>query len=436
MSADAVDVTSVQRLCFRSKRRDPLAGVQAVGILLRDDRMLDAWQRFFRSWQAASDALRTTFHEDGAGGRITAMLHSSGPDLVVHLAPARDVEEAKDRVARQLDDHEARLDRLPLSRHHTVPLDDGSWFVLVVSEHIIHDSGTVATTFAALAEITAGHDPLDLVAGALPYQAFASRERDLVEGPEAVERLAWWKSHLDGVRPIRLPRVGPRQQQVRGVLGRPRSAGWPPEGAGDDVTPFDLVSAALLVTLSPHLDDAPVVFNMPWDRRRGLDPGFRRTAGNMVEYLPLRLHLRPGMRFGDLVALVAEERRAARARVLPLAFLLDELGLPWEDDPTPLLQVMVNLVPSMAAPLLLQPRPKALPLADRVELHPAPPIGRTLERHDMGVVASLTREGLRWRLSMRHDLFAPALHNELDETFAAVVDRVLANMGTPVGELV
>lgn len=428
MGAQRVPVSEVQALCFRAKRGDSLAGRHSLGMRFQSSELYEYFRMLLGQWHLQSDALRTSLHEDESG-RVYGLLHDDAPERVEVLEGRFSLEDATAQLARLTLELPADLGTLPHIAQLVAELDDGAVLAVMQSEHVIHDGAALASIAAGFVAAASDDAP-----SARTYQEYVAIEQALLAGPEAERRVDWWEEHLRSALPFGVPEGDRGPGPMRGVLAEVGNVPWPAGSASDAPAIFDVVCAALVFAVQALEPPADVVFNMPWSRR-SIEPGFETTAGNMVDYLPLRLAYDPVAGMEQAAAAVAAERRASQAHYLPLGYLLERLGLSWGADPTPLLQVMVNLLPPSAAPILLAPTTEPIPFLPGIYLCPIPASGRTLERHDLGLLATRIDGSLRWRLGMRHDVYAAGVHATIDDRFRRAIEAGVADPSAPLGRL-
>lgn len=419
----AVQVSGVQELCYRAKRIDDAAGLQHLAFHLRDEPTWRRWLALADHAAHSRDLLRTVYSSTDSGGVVGRLVPPR--TIVERPSPmSADRDSALRELGRRLGGFRSDLGVLPLVRHLPVPLGDGTVLVGVASEHMVHDGRALRILATELALLQRNDDALDCLPPVVPYSEFVRLEQHQL-AEKGHELSHWWKHHLAATSPFRFP-----TQQRRG--GTPRSSLGPIRGfslpaglwpADHDV--FDAAVAALLHALAPFRPDAPVTVNMPWSRT-DLPDEFAMAPGNMIDYVPLRLDHDGEGGSATAVRMVRDERERAKSHFLPFRDVLAAAGALWEDDPTPFLQVMVNVLPRSAAPMFLSDDPTPIELVDGVAILPMPATGKTLERHDLGLLISRWPDGVRWRMSMRSDIFAAELHDEIATRFE---DALVAHAG-------
>jgi hypothetical protein len=423
--------TGVQQMCWQSNRRDRTAGHQCLGFRLRDDATLAAWSRFFAAWSASSaDVLRTTFGEER--GTVVAHVHDEPQESLINVGRFDSEEEARHRILEIATSGLSDLNSLPLLKNFVATLNGGGHLVVVVSEHIVHDGAMIGLAIAGVAATRKQGEMPSEFARAPTYQGdYLAAEQQLVRSAQGTQRMRFWERLIGDVEPLSICGADVREAPPNGALETIREVSIPDTPLWNQSTPFDQLAAGMAILVLPWLAGDDVVLNMPWSRRSS-NPQFRLVAGNLTEYLPIRVRVDPALSFDELVTQIAESRKQARANYLPLTYILHGLGLSWLADPTPFLQVMINAMPSVAAPVLLHPVDDTIELTDGIMVRPLLPIGRAFERQDLSILVTRYPGVLRWRFGARTDVLPADLRADCDRRLLSIIEHAISDPGAKI----
>lgn len=419
--------TGVQQMCWYANRRDRSAGHQGIEFRLADDETLAAWKRFFADWSATSaDVLRTTFSEDR--GNVVAYVHDEAAESVIDMGRFDSEDEARKQIWEIISNEFSELNSLPILKSFVASINGGDHMAVVASEHIVHDGvmiGVAAAGVAATRKL--GELPAEFAKSATYQGDYLAAEQQLLRSGEAAERMRFWERQLGAVAPLSLTGSSVRDAQPGGVLGPIREVSTPDIPFWSENTAFDQLAAGMAILARPWIVGEDIILNMPWSRRSS-NPQFGLTAGNMIDYLPIRVRVDPALSFGELVTQIAESRKQARQNYLPLAHIVREFGLDLSADLVPFLQIMVNDMPAVAAPFLLSSQEHLVVLADGVRAGPLPrPIGRAYERQDLGLLVVRYPGVLRWRLGIRKDALTDTQRVGCDARLVSIITHAAAD---------
>ncbi|HSK75700.1 MAG TPA: non-ribosomal peptide synthase/polyketide synthase [Thermoanaerobaculia bacterium] len=345
---------------------------------------------------------------------------------------------AREGEARRLAEAEARtpfdLARGPLLRTTLVRLDPGEHVLLFSTHHIVSDAWSMAVLVrevGVLYEAFSARRPSPLPELPVQYADYASWQRRWLEGEVLDAHLAYWRQHLGGTPPVlELPADRPRPERPSGrgrqlvaILPAGLSRAVVALGRQEGTTPFMTLLAAFSVLLGRLSSSGEVVVGMPVAGRSRLE--MEGLIGFFVNILPLRLDLRPGPTFRELLRQAREATLGAFAhQELPLEKLVESLGIERRQDRSPLFQVTFGLqnAPQAAAEL---PGLRLAPLA----------VDSETVRFDLTVWVRETREGLGVQWTFSTDLFEPGTIEKMQSAFEGLLASAVAAPDTEVDRL-
>lgn len=248
-------------------------------------------------------------------------------------------------------------------------------------------------------------------------------ERRLLGSPEGGRLRAAWVERLAGAPvsawlPGARQRTGPMRFEA-GTQAVPIRPGTGPMvralARGDGTTPFVVLAATLHVLLARLSGERDVVLGSPLACR---DEPFRRNVvGLLMNTVPLRLDVEPGLSFRELVHREHEVVRQVRAdSALPLVRIVDLLGR--SGAAAPLYSTMLTVL-------------------DAPDGNPVPDTGwRILDQGQTGIAVdaafdvrlggSADGDGLRIDLRFARQVLSDAAAARLAQRFALLLDQLLA----------
>jgi amino acid adenylation domain-containing protein len=291
------DVASAaQHRLWLLHRADPGSSAYHVGAGVELDGPFDPelFVTCLRTVVVRHEALRTTLHLDDDG--VLRQRVRPGADLDVEVTEGGDPDGwARAFAARPFDlaaapPLRAAVRRVAADRHH----------VVVAAHHAVLDAASLEIVFAELVALYRGGGRAALTA-APQYRQWSPR-------PPEPAGVAYWRRHLAGAEPLRLPAptgpaTGTTLAPVTVPAGPLRRA-----GRAADATPFMVLLAAFAATLSRWSGQSGVTVAAPLGGRD--QPGAAAVVGLVTNTVALRTEVAAGEPFGTLLDRV---RRACLA---------------------------------------------------------------------------------------------------------------------------
>ncbi|MBN0047118.1 amino acid adenylation domain-containing protein [Streptomyces actuosus] len=218
------------------------------------------------------------------------------------------------------------LRRGPLAR---VDLIDGPDYtvLLIAVHHLVHDGASVLTLLDALRAAYRGE--------ALPREdhgpalaAFAAHTRDLADGPTGEEHRLHWKETLSDSGDFSLPagQEEPRYTVAGEVLPADLAAALRDRAAASGMSFVTVLLGAWFALLRRHSGSDDVLSFLPYHGRAL--PEVRDRVGYFVNALPVRVPVRAGDRYSDLLARVrGRVKETLSYGDLPLPAIMRTAGL-------------------------------------------------------------------------------------------------------------
>ncbi|SDT70164.1 non-ribosomal peptide synthetase [Actinoplanes derwentensis] len=304
-----VPASSAQRRMYFATALLPDSPVHIWGITFTvdGDLEIDRLERALRVIRGRHDALRITIHE--RDGEVFQAVHDVDETLVeVVEADGESFEERHDWAraeARRVVDVPFDLAAGPLWRTVVIRVAPRLHLLVISFHHVITDEIS-AQVFAE--ELRIGYtDPEALTEPVGQYSDFSLAENAAGVDPAGLD---YWRGHLAGVQPARLPEDG--RQGPDGIDGH-RLPITLPENATEDfqefcrdrgVSPFAGLLAVYFILLqrwagTSDLTVGTQMFNRP-------DPESFRTIGFFANTVALRCQVAPGSSFGQFLEVVSE----------------------------------------------------------------------------------------------------------------------------------
>ncbi|PWG10661.1 hypothetical protein DF268_26080 [Streptomyces sp. V2] len=218
--------------------------------------------------------------------------------------------------------------------------------------HVAADDWSLAVLYDELsadyAAFTAG-EPSPLAAPAEQYRTVAARLDARADAEAVPAGLDHWRKAFEDFTPFEVPGDRPRPA-VRAGRGAGRTAFvLPPDVAGrlgelgraSGATPAMLLTAACQAVLYRYTGRRDVTTGTTYARRD--DPATERLVGVLINMLPLRADLGPGLTFRDLLDQARDTALDAFEHAeVPFDRLVGELAPERDPSRTPLFQILVN----------------------------------------------------------------------------------------------
>ncbi|MBT0565916.1 non-ribosomal peptide synthetase [Williamsia sp. CHRR-6] len=237
--------------------------------------------------------------------------------------------------------------------------------LVVVVHHISMDGQSVPLLTADLTAALNGRWLTPLAVGYPQFAVWESAQWDLAEpGADADSQhsgsvgqtrrdreIDFWRRTLEGhpgvlelpTDTVRLPERSLETALVTLDLDSATMAMIAHTARSAGVTDFHVLHAALALTLSVWAGTDDVLVGTPVSMRS--QPETRDMVGMFVSTVALRTRLRPGLRVGELLALVRETDAAALdAALIGFDEIVGALGVPRDAGRHPLVQVMLSVV--------------------------------------------------------------------------------------------
>jgi len=380
--------------------------------------------------------LRATFPlVDGAPVLLIAP-HATVPFTVTDLtdlpAPAREraLAEEVDRIALGAFD----LVNGPVFRAGLVRLAADDHVLVLAFHHIVVDGWSMGIVQSDLAvEYTAALEgrPSPLSAPPHDYRDYAADERRMLAGPRRAEAMAYWRSQLAGApQQLSLPTDWPHPS-VQSNAGDARSFLLPPQLAQQAqalavrrrVTRFVLLLAAYAALLSRLSGSEEVVVGVPVSGRTTLD--VEGIVGLFVNMLPLRVRLRPGITFAELLVQVRDTFLAGHEyQDLPFQQVVEELQPERTTSRHPVFQSVFTYEDAVGEPSGL-PGLTASPVPIRTET----------AKFELTLHLAWGAERAEGWMGYQTDLFEAATAHLLGERYLRLLTAALAAPDAPLSGL-
>ena len=418
---------SQERLWFLAQLAPENAAYSMPGALrLRGPLDVGALRDAFDGVVERHEILRTTFEDrDGVPfQRIRSKLALRLVDEPLNVdAGATEA----DRIAAILREEELRpfdLTRLPLFRVRLLRIAVDDHCLLVVMHHLITDGWSIAVLIDEVARLyNARLNGVDADLPPLPiqYADYAEWQRGGDDNATLSAHIEYWRGHLQGVAPLRLPLFGPRPAGVdwHGA-SRPMQISNAANAAAQELaerlraTPFMVTLGAFQVLLSRLSGQLDLTIGIPTLGRSRAE--LQPLVGFFESTVVLRSTWTTRTTGREVVAMVQERLAAALDHQdAPFEQVVEAVGTSRRLDTHPLFQVMfVYRNPD---------RPIALRDVSARRL----PIERHASMFELFVyLEDHGSDGARGYITYRTDLFEPTFIDRLAEQ----LDQVLLAMAT------
>jgi amino acid adenylation domain-containing protein len=345
-----------QRLWFL----DRLAGASveynmAYALRLTGPLDVSALQRAVATIVDRHEALRTRF-EEAAGGAVQVVEPCCSVPMALEDLRGVDRAAQLERVRQVAEEEQATtfdLRRAPLLRTRLLRLEDEQHVWFWTTHHIVFDGWSLGVFNREVAELYRAYrasrdNPLPALS--VHYADFALWQRQCLDGDVLARGIEYWRSQLEGA-----------SAQLGITTDRPRPTGRALEAAmcvssltADDTvavrriarergaTLYMTLLAALAALLSRHAGQDDILVGSPISVRP--EPQLEPLIGFFVNTLVMRLRVRPGASFDDLIA--QTERTALDAyhhQHIPFDRVVAETAPERRRHQSPLFQISLTL---------------------------------------------------------------------------------------------
>jgi amino acid adenylation domain-containing protein len=328
------ELTASEQLIWTGQLLEPAAPLYNMALAIEITRPLDV-SRFRHAFQQlvdGTDALRTSFVEDGGHTRRVVRRHVSGAVDFLRL-PEQDQDEAS--LAAVLESRTRRCFSLdgPLFDCALIERRPDRFVWYLNQHHLITDAWSVGLLHRRLSALYADGETAPATAtspneSAWPqFAVFAEHQRTLRGSDRLSRAIEYWDTVAAGASrtaPLygdtspgsgRTRRVRVRLDAERKAALRRRAAAPPFRGLTSEQSHFQLFATVLLAWLHRVSDTRSVAIGIPWHNRS--TALLRETAGLFVELFPLRATVTDGETFVSLGAKVANQMREDMRHVVP-----------------------------------------------------------------------------------------------------------------------
>ncbi len=376
---------------------------------------------------ARHEALRTSFHFiDGVRRQIVAE-SATAPFVVLDYSALPQDEREQACTQYMLDDLHTPFDS------GVAPLFRAVLFRVGPEEHVLYtlrhasiwDGWSFDIFISEMAECygarVSGTTP-KLVELPIGYADFAEWQREWFAGPEAAEKVAWWREHLAGELPVlELPTDRPRPK-VSTFSGDRVSLNFAPDEVAQmralarahDVSIYTLLLAAYNLLLYRYTGQADLVVGSPAHARSWVET--ERVVGPFVNTLVLRTQIAPDMTFAALVAQLRDTTLGALSR--------SEIPFEMIAERPPVLRALFSMQDARTRPL------SAGPLSIEQILEPL-----RYATNDMMLWVMESATGLRAVLNYSSELFDRETANRFLRHLRTVLRSVLQDSSRLVDAL-
>ncbi|TWP50722.1 amino acid adenylation domain-containing protein [Lentzea tibetensis] len=396
LQPDANDYNSARALRFR--------GALDVELLVR------CVQRLPRR----HESLRTTF--------------ADGPVQVVHPPSELDVRRVScrpDELDEVLTAEFARpfdLTTGPLLRALLVRVADDDHVLLLSAHHIVVDGWSLGVLTEELAALYRGEQLPDLP---LQYADFAVWQRE----QPFDEQLATWRDRLTGIAPLELPTDRPRPAERTGAgsvheltVPAALTARLTELATGRGTTVFATLMAACQVLFARYAGQDDVAIGTVTSGRERSE--LNRVVGFFVNTVVVRSIVDSRRPFAEFLDDVRDSTMDALGSRVPFEKLVDAVSAERDASRNPLFDVMV----------LLQNTERAMPSFPGLDVADVA-LDRWASNFDLCVEFTARADELECALEYSTDLFDAATVERLGEHLLVLLDGIVANPGTPIGDL-
>jgi hypothetical protein len=240
------------------------------------------------------------------------------------------------------------LRRGPLLRVKILKLGVEEHVMFYTMHHIVSDRwsmGILIREVGVLYRAFIAGEPSPLKELPIQYADFSAWQRELLNGPELVRELAYWRGQLAGVKDLELPFDHPRptEERYRGaqerfLLEKELVAGLRELSSKEAVTLFTTLLAAFQTLLYRYTGQKDIVVGAPIANRDKIE--LEGLIGFFINTLALRTRLSSDISFRNLLHQTQETALAAYSHSqVPFEKLVEELSPKRSIGQNPLFQV-------------------------------------------------------------------------------------------------
>jgi amino acid adenylation domain-containing protein len=339
--------------------------------------------------------------------------------------------------SRQIFDTEAHrpfdLETGPVLRAQLLCMTDDEHLLLLNLHHIASDGWSMGVFCRELAvaygAFTAGREP-ELPTLPIQYADYAVWQREQLQGEVFERQLAYWRAQLADLSILELPTDRPRSpmQSYRGArvafdLPAPLIQGLKMLGRQEGATLYMTLLAAFQALLARYSGQEDIAVGAPIAGRTRNE--LEGLIGFFVNTLVLRTDLSGNPKFCDLLTRVRESAlQAYEHQDVPFERLVEELKPERDGSRSPLFQVMFALQNTSEATLALQ----------GVEVSPLALPGHSA-KFDLTLTLTEGVAGLHGEFEYASDLFDASTIERMAGHFTTLLEGIVAEPQTPIGEL-
>lgn len=313
-----------------------------------------------------------------------------------------------------------------------VRLEEQDHILLLVTHHIASDGWSTGILWRELGQFyraeTQGMAP-QIAELPIQYPDYAEWQQQWFSERQVKEQLAFWKSHLAGLQPLRLPtdRPAPLGRQWRGARRMaPLDAHWLESIAAfsraHGVTQFMTLVAAFQVLLHRYCGQDDIAIGTPIAGRNRTE--VEGLIGFFVNTLILRTELCGNPTFAELLGRVRDVAlNAYNNQDIPFEKLVEELNPQRSLNETPLFNVL----------FAFQSMPKPLPALPGLTQRPYE-IFNGAAKCDFYLSVIHRESGPMLRADYDSDLFEPATVERMLRHYRALLESFIANPATRIGD--
>ncbi|MGC4097998.1 MAG: amino acid adenylation domain-containing protein [Nitrospira sp.] len=433
-----VPLSFAQQRLWMLAQLEPGSPAYNIPIALKVVGALDvpALEKSFNEVVRRHEVLRTTFVTvEGQPMQVTAPMVEI-PLRVIdleHLPP-----DEREGTALRLATAEAHrpfeLAYGPMLRTSLLRLKHDEHLLLVTLHHIVSDgwsAGILVREMTTLYEDYRAGRPSSLPELSIQYADFASWQRQWLRGPALQQQLAYWTEHLAKAPTVlSLPTDHPRHagQHYRGAsqtftVPLPTMMGLYQVGRQAQATLFMTVTAAFTVLLARYSQQNDICIGTPIANRTRAE--LEPLIGFFINTLVLRTQVNDRQPFSVLLEQVRTTALQAYAHQdVPFEHLVEVLNPERHLSHTPLFQVM----------LALQNAPMDELQLPGLTLSPVS-IDNTTAKFDLMLSLAEMKGELAGSIEYNADVFDAATIERLITHYLRLLEAIVENPATPVGEL-
>lgn len=429
-----------EQLWMYSRQAPGAVPYNEVAALVKDGALdVDALREAFNQLVARHDIWHTVFRvNDAVPSQLVV-------PPVEHELPVLDLsgfapDERRAALVAAIGEEAARpydLENGPLLRPRLVRLAADSHRLYLCLHYLVFDGVSlyriVLPELVRLYEAAVGGHVASLEPPRLQYADYARWQRSPDGADRIRERVAYWRTHLAGASPLRLPLTRPRPLTQR-FRGSTTSVDVP---AGtveqlqslarrSECTLFTVLISAFAALLHRYTGQDDLLLATLTDLRTR--SGFEEMVGYCTTPVAVRAHIDPGTTMEMLVAAMRSELIDAGNCVVPFAALASELESPREAGAGPLFPALFVLEPP-------QLTPDASWSMQSVDALISDRVGKS--NYDLYLEFEERAGGeLAGRLTLNSDIFSRSFGGRAVGHWLELLARVAASPDRPVAELV